>query len=263
MQYYFQISCIKRALARILVLIVAMGYGIIKARLGDETGVRLSVVSFLYFSMAAIEGYLRVSQTADSDNRQFILAAVPLALIDSLICWWIFTSLVQTMRTLRLRRNHIKLQFYNHFKNTLIFGVLMSVIFMLYSLRIRHYTECVWKSLFIDDAYWHVLFSILLTVIAFLWRPTRNNHRYAFLPLLENDDDDDDDGEEVHFSASRYGNGDVNIRSNKINQHNKKSESEVEDETIKWVEENIANASILLDSDEELISTKFEMSKMN
>lgn len=42
------------------------------------------------------------------------------------------------------------------------------------------------------------------------------------------------------------------------------SETE-EDETIRWVEENIASASFaggLLDDEEELINTKFEISKM-
>lgn len=28
-----------------------------------------------------------------------------------------------------------------------------------------------------------------------LWRPTNNNQRYAFTPLLDNPEDEDDDGE--------------------------------------------------------------------
>ena len=36
----------------------------------------------------------------------------------------VFTSLVQTTRTLRLRRNLVKLSLYRHFTNTLIFAVL-------------------------------------------------------------------------------------------------------------------------------------------
>jgi len=37
---------------------------------------------------------------------------------------YIFTALVNTMRTLRLRRNLVKLSLYRHFTNTLIFAVL-------------------------------------------------------------------------------------------------------------------------------------------
>lgn len=243
-----------------------MGFGIIKARIGDESVVRLSVMSSLYFTMASIESYLRLAQTESrNENRQLVLAAVPLALIDSLICYWIFTSLIQTIRALRLRRNLVKLQFYVHFKNVLIFGVTMSIAFMIYSIKVHKETECSWKDLWIDVSFWHVLFSILLTVIAFLWRPTKNNQQYAFTPLLGNDGEDEDE-EEVHFSTDSHETL-SKVRTSSINkqqQHQNHSEKllEQEDSMMKWVEENIANSSILLDSDDELMNTKFEVSKM-
>lgn len=112
------VSCVKRTLSRILVLIVSMGFGITKSRLGDEANVRITVISVLYFIMASIESYLRLIQTQYKDeSKQLILAAVPLALIDSLICWWIFTSLISTIRALKLRRISVKLDFYRHFQN--------------------------------------------------------------------------------------------------------------------------------------------------
>lgn len=149
-------SCVKRTLSRILVLIVSMGFGITKSRLGDEANVRISVISILYFTMASIESYLRIQARNSNENKQLILSAVPLALIDSICCWWIFTSLTSTIRALKLRRNVVKLRFYNHFKNTLVFGVFMSVIFMLYSIQI-HKTDCAWKNLWIDQVSFFVL----------------------------------------------------------------------------------------------------------
>lgn len=52
------------------------------------------------------------------------MAGIPLAVLDSVICWWVFSSLVQTTRILRLRRNLVKLNLYKQFTNTLIFAVL-------------------------------------------------------------------------------------------------------------------------------------------
>lgn len=241
-----------------------MGFGIIKARIGDESVVRLSVMSSLYFTMASIESYLRLAQTETrNENRQLVLSAVPLALIDSLICYWIFTSLIQTIRALRLRRNLVKLQFYVHFKNVLIFGVAISIAFMIFSIKMHKETECSWKDLWIDVSFWHVLFSILLTVIAFLWRPTKNNQQYAFTPLLN--DGDDDEEEEVHFSTDSHETL-SKVRTSSINKQQQQQSSEKlldeQDSMMKWVEENIANSSILLDSDDELMNTKFEVSKM-
>ena len=34
-----------------------------------------------------------------------------------------------------------------------------------------------WRELWIDDAFWGFLFSIILLVIMFLWRPSANNQR--------------------------------------------------------------------------------------
>lgn len=58
----------------------------------------------LYFVLAAVESYLRVMQNKNDRTNQVLVATIPLAVLDSAICWWIFTSLVQTTRTLRLRR---------------------------------------------------------------------------------------------------------------------------------------------------------------
>lgn len=107
------------------------------------------------------------------------------------------------------------------------------------------------------QAFWHVLFSILLTTIAFLWRPNQNNSKYAFIPLLENENDDDETDE---FVASNYSDTKLRVSKNS-SQHVDQADSL--DEELKWVEENIVSTSMLLgDSDEELMNTKFEISKM-
>lgn len=96
-------------------------------------------------------------------------------------------------------------------------------------------------------------------MIAFLWRPNNNNQKYAYMPLLENENDDD---EEDQFIATNY--SDTKLRANKHSSPSSQLEENLDDETIKWVEENIANVStsmLLGDSDEEM-NTKFEISKM-
>lgn len=65
---------------------------------------RTVATGILYFLLAASEAYLRVMRPKSDPANQMLVASVPLAVLDSAICWWIFTSLVQTTRTLRLRR---------------------------------------------------------------------------------------------------------------------------------------------------------------
>ncbi|XP_026133712.1 transmembrane protein 87A-like [Carassius auratus] len=258
------VSALKRTLARLLVIIVSLGYGIVKPRLGTVMH-RVVGLGVLYFIFAAIEGVLRITGAKDSDLA--LLANIPLALIDSSLCWWIFVSLAQTIKTLKLRRNPVKLSLYRHFTNTLIFAVLASIIFMVWTTRKFRLADCQadWMELWVDDAFWRFLFSIILLVIMFLWRPSANNQRYAFMPLI--DDSDDEEIEEFLVSAN-IADG-IKLRAAKTETNGTmKPASAHPDEDLKWVEENIPTSlsdvalPVLLDSDEEIMTTKFEMSKM-
>ncbi|XP_070579150.1 transmembrane protein 87A-like [Ptychodera flava] len=265
------VSCLKRTLARMLVIIVSLGFGIVKPRLGPMLH-RVLGVGALYFILGAIEGCLRSLRPKQDPSKQALLASIPLAVLDAAICWWIFTSLVQTTRTLRLRRNVVKLSLYRHFTNTLIFCVIAALVFMVWSIKAHRFTDCLtdWKELWIDEAYWHLLFVIVLLVITILWRPTANNQRYAFSPLTDmGDEEEDEESKEPMMNDAFEGmkmRG-VGGKSNGSPRAHTTPDSKAEAD-LKWVEEHIpqsvADAALpsLLDSDEEIMTTKFEMNKM-
>lgn len=52
----------------------------------------------------------------------------------------------------------------------------------------------------IDTAFWHIFFYCVLVAIMILWRPSKNNQRYAFTPLLDDSEDDNDDDDELFNS---------------------------------------------------------------
>ena len=176
-------SCLSSSLThdivfRILVIIVSMGYGIVKPRLGPTLH-RVVMVGALYFLLAAVEAVFRLIHPKNDPANKALLAAVPLAVIDASICWWVFSALVATTRQLRLRRNLVKLSVYKHFANTLVFSILASIIFMLWSIKVHKVVDCLtqWRDLWVDDAFWHLLFSVILCVIMVLWRPSKNNQK--------------------------------------------------------------------------------------
>lgn len=266
------VSCVKRTLARILVIIVSMGFGIVKPRLGSTLH-RVLGVGALYFVLAAMEGCFRSLHPKADPGKQQLIASIPLAILDASICWWIFMSLVQTTRTLRIRRNVVKLSLYRHFTNTLIFAVLASVAYMIWSIKTHRFAKnnCItdWSELWLDEAFWHFLFSLVLLVIMVLWRPTANNQRYAFTPIVDfGEDEEEDDNMTLSdaFDGMKMRNHVKNVPEVQINGDSKRK-SKPEDD-LKWVEENIPSSAAdvvlpsVLDSDEELMTTKFEMSKM-
>ncbi|XP_044229184.1 transmembrane protein 87A isoform X1 [Thunnus albacares] len=258
------VSALKRTLARLLVIIVSLGYGIVKPRLGTVMH-RVVGLGILYFAFASIEGILRITGAKDSDLAQ--LANIPLALLDSSLCWWIFVSLAQTIKTLKLRRNPVKLSLYRHFTNTLIFAVIASIIFMAWTTKKFRLAVCQsdWIELWVEDAFWRFLFSVILLVIMFLWRPSANNQRYAFTPLM---DDSDDEEIEEFIASSNIADG-IKLRASKNETNGTVKPAETNpDEDMKWVEDNIPSSltdvalPVLLDSDEEIMTTKYEMSKL-
>ncbi|XP_059973463.1 transmembrane protein 87B isoform X1 [Mesoplodon densirostris] len=257
------ISAIKRTLARLLVIIVSLGYGIVKPRLGTVMH-RVIGLGILYFIFAATEGVIRVIGANDSDL--VLLASLPLSLLDSGLCWWIFISLAQTMKTLRLRKNTVKFSLYRHFTNTLIFAIMASVVFMVWTTKTFRIAKCQsdWMERWVDDAFWSFLFSLILIVIMFLWRPSANNQRYAFMPLI---DDSDDEIEEFMVTSENLTDG-IKLRVSKMvsNGTAKPATSDNFDEDLKWVEENIPSSftdialPVLADSDEEIM-TRSEMAE--
>ncbi|KAI4903491.1 hypothetical protein NFI96_031300, partial [Prochilodus magdalenae] len=134
---------------------------------------RVVGLGVLYFAFAAIEGVLRITGAKDSDLA--LLANIPLALLDSSLCWWISFWVDSSA----------------------------SIIFMVWTTKKFRLADCQaqdWMELWVDDAFWRFLFSIILLVIMFLWRPSANNQRYAFTPLI--DDSDDEEIEEFLVSAN-------------------------------------------------------------
>ncbi|KAG7230122.1 hypothetical protein INR49_009842 [Caranx melampygus] len=201
------VSALKRTLARLLVIIVSLGYGIVKPRLGTVMH-RVVGLGILYFAFASIEGVLRITGAKDSDLA--LLANIPLALLDSSLCWWISFS---------------------------------SIIFMGWTAKKFRLADCQsdWIELWVEDAFWRFLFSIILLVIMFLWRPSANNQRHDV--KISHMDRIEADG--------------IKLRANKNETNGTVKPPETNpDEDLKWVEDNIPSSltdvalPVLLDSDE-------------
>ncbi|GFN84226.1 transmembrane protein 87a-like [Plakobranchus ocellatus] len=94
---------------------------------------------------------------------------------------------------------------------------------MVWFLTQHRFTPCIkdWKELWMDEAYWHFLFSIILFIIMILWRPTVINQRYGLSPTLDAAEDDVEndialseayDGMKMRSTKSQQMNGSSSIR---------------------------------------------------
>ncbi|KAB1256691.1 Transmembrane protein 87B [Camelus dromedarius] len=231
------ISAVKRTLARLLVIIVSLGYGIVKPRLGTVMH-RVVGLGLLYFVFAAIEGVMRVIGANDSDL--VLLASLPLSLLDSGLCWWI--SFSDRSSTCKISQSESSPYCNDILNKVSPYLSPASVVFMVWTTKTFRMAKCLsdWMERWVDDAFWSFLFSLILIVIMFLWRPSANNQRYAFMPLI---DDSDDEIEEFMVTSENLTEG-IKLRASKTvsNGTAKPTTSDNFDEDLKWVEENIPSS---------------------
>jgi hypothetical protein len=69
---------------RMLVIIVSLGFGIVKPRLGPTLH-RVVGIGGLYFALASTEAYLRVMKPKNDVSTGTLLAGIPLAVIDRFV----------------------------------------------------------------------------------------------------------------------------------------------------------------------------------
>ena len=257
------VSSAKKSLIRMLMIIVSLGYGTVKPSLGGQMN-KVIAVGSIYGVFSFLDGITRAYSLTDdtSDNTEYF-TIIPLVIIDSIIFYWIITAIKDTRHVLKLRRNTTKLSFYNHLIYTIAFSIVVGIIFMLWSIIYLKASVCLqnWKELWLDDAFWHILFTFILVVIMILWRPSTNPDRLFYAVVYDEEDDfEPEQGPNENF-------GDIKMR--KVDSEPKGTLAAQVEDDMKWAEENLPTSAIdtllplIADSDEEVMTTKFEQSKMN
>jgi len=178
---------LKRTLTRVLLLLMAMGVGVVKWTLGN-TRVKIAIlaVAFMCFSFLGemIKEMDQVAKTplsANSQNWVMFCIYVPIALLDTCFYYWIILSIIRTMQQLTLRRQTLKLDMYKWFGGVLATTGILAAAFGLYLFILRLAPAlATWRSDWVQDMYWEFLFFFTLSAICVLWRPRVNNTRYGY-----------------------------------------------------------------------------------
>jgi len=215
----------KRALSRVLVLLAALGYGVVKPNLGPTLR-NVMLLGFIYLCLSMAYDLMNHLPTSDKEmeSAPFVdsLAIIVLltSFVDVLFYIWIFQALTQTLVYLHVRKQIIKCTLYIRFRFVLIVLVLFSISWSIYSIIMAsgNRMEKQWKDAWDVNAVWEVLYLAILVAVCFLWRPTVNNQRYAYSHQLsttedgveigfmggESDPDDDEYGGELPDDADDF-----------------------------------------------------------
>ncbi|XP_050213974.1 uncharacterized protein LOC126665272 [Mercurialis annua] len=175
-------STVKKTLSRLLLLVVSMGFGVVKPTLGGIQSKVLFLGLAYFIASESLELVEHLGNINDLSKKTELFFVLPVAFLDSCFIVWIFSSLSKTLEKLQMRRNLAKLDLYRKFTNCLAVTVLLSIAwigFELYFNATDPLSE-LWQAAWIIPAFWMLLAYCLLGVICLLWAPSSNPTRYAY-----------------------------------------------------------------------------------
>nr|DAD44210.1 TPA_asm: hypothetical protein HUJ06_002440 [Nelumbo nucifera] len=170
---------VKHTVARVIILMVSMGYGVMRPTLGGLTSKVILLGGTFFLASEVLELVENVGVINDLSGKARLFLVLPVAILDAFFILWIFTSLSTTLNKLQARRMMAKLDIYRKFTNALAVSVIVSVGWICYELYFKSsdvYNER-WQKAWIIPAFWQVLSFSLLCVICALWAPSHNSTR--------------------------------------------------------------------------------------
>ena len=168
-----------------LLLIVCMGYGVVKPSLG-KTMIYVRFLAVAHFAFGVIYGVASLSVTPENAGPLVLLVIMPLAGTLTAFYVWTLNSLNLTMKDLLERKQSVKAMMYKKLwwcilaSIMVIFGFFFLNSFTFASRSERNFVPDHWKTRwFILDGWLNLVYLVDIAYVAYLWRPTVNNRRFA------------------------------------------------------------------------------------
>lgn len=175
----------RNAFSFFLLLIVCMGYGVVKHSLG-RTMIYVRILAIGHFVFAVVYSVASLSITPDSAGPLVLLIVLPLAGTLTAFYVWTLNSLNATMKDLIDRKQKTKAMMYKKLwwcilgSIIVIFGFFFINSFAFAGTSDASFVPEHWKARwFVLDGWLNLVYLFDIAFVAYLWRPTVNNRRFA------------------------------------------------------------------------------------
>jgi len=192
----------KLTLVRVLVLLVSSGYQITRPTLTRGFTIGLIILTISYLSSEVTVEYIVVAQSEGLVVNPYyeIIAKAANIATNGIFFGWIGYEMIRTIQTLK-RVEKLKFQMYRVLGILLIVSLSFSIVVTLAQLVIEllDQIDIHFRAWWLWNSYWEFIYFACVLVVAWIWRPTSQNHRYAYSQLVV---DDIDDGEVVELDET-------------------------------------------------------------
>ena len=168
-----------------LLLITCMGYGIVKPSLG-KTMLYVRILALTHFVFGVIYAIASLAVTPDTAGPLLLLVIMPLAATLTAFYVWTLNALSATLKDLLDRKQNVKAMMYRRLWWCILGSILVIFAFFFFnSFTFARrsdpgFVPNNWKTRwFILDGWLNLVYLFDIAFIAYLWRPTVNNRRFA------------------------------------------------------------------------------------
>jgi hypothetical protein len=224
----------RNSLSFFMILIVCLGYGVVKSSLGDtmKSVLVLTCSHFVFNVLYSTNTML----SSDVNANMIFLTALPLSITMTLFYSWTISGLGHTINHLEKRRQAVKLLMYQRLRFIISFSLIsVFVIFVANALNLSHKHEddwiehqWKWRWMLLEGSL-NILYLLVFTLIAYMWMPVENNERYR-LDQVPNEEESED----FHPAVESESGIKLRIKSKNTNG----SDTEDDDEILEWAEQN-------------------------
>lgn len=205
----------RQAVCRALLLVVTLGYGIVRPRLYPMEWGAIGFITVLYYVAATAAQLMDVEVMASlgrsdqpdtsasaSDTLNMAVHAVE-TVIDATFLAWIYLSLSSTIRVLREFRQTYKLSIYNRLSTAIIvFIALFAAITVLVMLDRMGIVVWPWQLGWVPLVLWPLLNFSILTSVSIICLPSDRSRMLSYASQLPTFDPDAGTLEEFNDTAS-------------------------------------------------------------
>ncbi|KAF2767674.1 ER membrane protein [Teratosphaeria nubilosa] len=189
------LSAARNSFSFFLLLIVCMGYGVVKPTLG-KTMIYVRWLAITHFVFGVIYAIASLSITPENAGPLILLVVLPLAASLTAFYVWTLNSLNLTMKDLTQRKQTVKAAMYRKLWWCILLTIIVIFVFFFINswtfagTTTTDFIPTHWQTRwFILDGWLNLVYLADVAFIAYIWRPTANNRRFAMSDELAQDDD--------------------------------------------------------------------------
>ncbi|KAI8458999.1 lung seven transmembrane receptor-domain-containing protein [Phakopsora pachyrhizi] len=210
------LSAARNAISFFMLLIVSLGYSIVKESLGSVM-LKVRLLTVAHFLFGVVYGLGISIFPFESAGLWIFLMVFPLAFTLTGFMMWIMAALSHTIQTLESKRQTYKKQMFVRLNRILMAAALVIVIFFFvssisFSNRLsQDFAPDTWSTRwFILDGWLSLLYMVCFVSIAYLWRPTERNRYLAMSDELVQNEDEADEFDDRRNNLSDLRGGHLN-----------------------------------------------------